>query len=206
MATPAYLAYPPAFFYPRILVGPGCFLTQRFAVDYNIRYVINCASKDYTPEWFPRHSPNRFVCLNAIDSPDVNILDWYPAFEEAMQRFLRDGTGNVYVHCQAGMNRSGFLALAYVCDHYHLPMNAVVAGTRHQRPVLFQNQVFMNQVEEFINNGRISREKNTRLDVDRVNDGNLGLFTPGDHQGSEGNQDNAGEPESGAGHVLPADF
>jgi hypothetical protein len=206
MGTPTYLAYPPAFFYPKILVGPGCFLTQRFASDYDIAYVINCASINYTPAWFINRSPERFVCLNAIDSPDVNIMDWYPAFEEAIQRFLREGKGTVYVHCQAGMNRSGFLALAYVCDHYQLPMNSVISGTRRQRPVLFQNKVFMNQVEEFIKNGRIPREKNTRLDVDRVNDRNLGLFASGDYQEPAGNQDDARELEGGTGRILPADF
>ena len=203
---PEYLAYPSAWFYPRILVGPGAFLTQRYAAEQNIRFVINCASDGDSPDWFQDRFADRYVCLNAIDSPNVNILDWYPAFEAAMQRFLRAGEGTVYVHCQAGMNRSGSLALAYVCRHFQLPLEGVVAAVRSQRPVLLQNLVFMNQVQEFINNGRVSRSENTRLDVDRVHDRDSGLSSPGDREGTAGDKDNAGEPEGGAGTTLPGDL
>jgi hypothetical protein len=187
-------------------VGPGSFLTQRFAAEHGITHVINCADDAQTPEWFSDRFSHRYICLDAIDSVYVNILDWYPKFEAAMQRFLREGTGTVYVHCQAGMNRSGFLALAYVCRHYQLPLESVFTAARSQRPVLFQNPVFMNQVKEFINNGRLPRSENTRLDVDRVDHGDSGLFTPGHHQGASGDQDNAGESPAGEGHVVSEDL
>jgi len=195
---PDHLRCPAAWFYSRILVGPGAFLTQRFAAENNITHVINCASDDACPEWFPDRRPEKYVCLDAIDSVNVNILDWYPKFEAKLREFLREGTGVVYVHCHAGMNRSGSLALAYVCKNFHLPLDEVVIATHRQRPVLFQNIVFMNQVKEFIN-GCVSRSENTRLDVDRVHDGNSGLFTPDDRSGLEGLIVNASESEGGVG-------
>jgi hypothetical protein len=164
----------------------------------NITHVINCASDDACPEWFPDRRPEKYVCLDAIDSVYANILDWYPRFESTLRTFLREGTGVVYVHCHAGMNRSGSLALAYVCKNFHLPLNEVVTATQRQRPVLFQNTVFMNQVKEFIN-GCVSRSKDTRLDVDRVHDGDSGLFTPDDRPGLEGLLVDAGKPEDGVG-------
>jgi hypothetical protein len=206
MFAPAYLLTPPAWFYPRILVGAGSFLTQRFAAEHGITHVINCADDSQTPEWFSDGFPHRYVCLDAIDSVYVNILDWYPKFEASLQHFLREGTGTVYVHCQAGMNRSGCLALAYVCRHYNLPLESVVTAARSQRPVLFQNPVFMNQVKEFINNGRLPRSENTRLDVDRIDDRDSGLFTPGHHQGPSGDQHDAGQSSSGTGHAVPEDL
>lgn len=151
---PPYLREPPAFFHPRILVGAGCFLSVPFAKQYGITHVINCASDYDSPEWWRFLYPAKYTCLNAIDSPAVNILDWYPSFEAAMQQYLREGDGVVYVHCQAGMNRSGSLALAYVAKNFDMNLAMVVSGTRKQRPCLFQNPVFMDQVREFIN-GRV---------------------------------------------------
>lgn len=197
-AIPDYLRYPPAWFYPRILVGPGAFLTQRFVAERNITHVINCAMEGDCPEWFPSRFRKNYECLHAIDSQYVNILDWYPKFEETLHRFLRLGSGVVYVHCQAGMNRSGSLALAYVCKNFCLPLDEVITATRRQRPMLFQNPVFMNQVKDFIN-GCISRSENTRLDVDRVHDRNSGLFTPDDRPGLERLIVHAGEPTDGIG-------
>jgi protein-tyrosine phosphatase len=202
---PDYLRYPAAWFYPRILVGPGAFLTQRFTAEMNITHVINCASDGDCPDWFPDRHPDRYLCLDGIDSIYVNILDWYPKFEAKLHEFLRAGSGVVYVHCQAGMNRSGSLALAYVCKNFHLPLEEVVVATRRQRPVLFQNPVFMNQVREFIN-GCLQSQKNTRLDVDRVHDGDSGLFTPDDRPGLEGLIVDAGKPEGGTGPIAVDDF
>jgi protein-tyrosine phosphatase len=202
---PDYLRYPAAWFYPRILVGPGYFLTQRFVAEQNITHVINCASDEACPEWFSDRYPERYVCMDAIDNIYVNILDWYPKFEAKLHEFLRAGTGVVYVHCHAGMNRSGSLALAYVCKNFHLPLEEVVTATRRQRPVLFQNAVFMNQVKEFIN-GCISRAKDTRLDVDRVHDGDSGLFTPDDRPGLEGLVVDARESEDRTGGLAIDDF
>ena len=191
-----YMRQPPAWFHTRILVGPGAYLTPRFASEHGITHVVNCAMEYDSPEWFRLRAPGSYSCLNAIDRLDVNILDWYPQFEEVMFRFLREGTGVVYVHCQAGMNRSGSLALAYVCKRFHMPLEYTVAAVRKQRPVLLQNPVFMNQVRNFIN-GRLSSEKNTRLDVDRVHDRNAGLFTPDNRAGAKGVEDDASESEDG---------
>jgi len=202
---PDYLRYPAAWFYPRILVGPGAFLTQRFVAEMNITHVINCASDGDCPEWFPDRYPEKYLCLDAIDSPFVNILDWYPKFEAKLHEFLRVGSGVVYVHCQAGMNRSGSLAMAYVCKNFHLPFEEVLVAVKKQRPVLLQNLVFMNQVREFIN-GYISRSKDTRLDVDRVHDRDSGLFTPDHRSGLEGLIVHAGQPEDGAGTITLHDL
>jgi hypothetical protein len=195
---PDYLRYPPAWFHTRILVGPGHFLTQRFAAEHNITHVINCAMDGDCPDWFPDRFPERYACIQAIDSIYANILDWYPMFEAILYRFLRQGTGVVYVHCQAGMNRSASLALAYVCKNFHLPLPEVVSAVRKQRPVVLQNPVFMNQVQEFIN-GCLSGAKDTRLDVDRVHDRDSGLFTPEHHPGLEGLVVHTGESEGGTG-------
>lgn len=156
LSLPDHIRQPPAYFHTRILVGPGSILTPRFATSRGITHVINCAYEDDSPEWFRRQYPDRYVCLNAPDSPHHVILDWFPTFEATMHTFLREGTGTVYVHCLAGINRSASLALTYVCKNFHMPMDQMVAIAKRQRPCMFQNAIYMNQVRDFIN-GCLSR-------------------------------------------------
>lgn len=180
-----YNKFPAAWFHSRIIVGPGSFLTNEFAVKNRITHVINCAFEHDSPKWFRERFPERYACMNAYDNNQVNILYWYPKFESAMKKFLRDENAeNIYVHCQAGMNRSGFLALAYVCAHFNLPLETVVASTKLQRPILFQNVVFMNQVKNFIN-GHLQSSKNTRHLILNVDNGHIGFSTSRDSPQSQ---------------------
>ena len=141
---------PIACVYPRIYVGAGCQLTPEMANHNNITHVINCASLEHTPNWFLIQHPNRLVILNAIDSLDVQILDWYPAFERELQCFLRDPScKNVYVHCECGINRSMFLSLAFVVDHFNIPFEIEAHSILFQRPCALTNTSFWAQVYEF---------------------------------------------------------
>lgn len=194
-AHASYLHEPAAYFSSRILVGHGSKLTPWFAVQHRITHVINCADDAQTPEWFKRSHADKYFCVNAIDSPHHNILDWYPVFESVLLQFLRQGEGVVYVHCQAGMNRSAFLALTYVAKNYGFPLDAAIRTTQSQRRCMYQNPVFMNQVRQFIN-GRVQSAQGSGVDEQQSScDGNVGLLTPDDCQGLEGDQDDAGVVE-----------
>ena len=193
-AKPDYMRQPPAYFHSRILVGAGDMLRPQFVARHNITHVINCAFDYDSPPWWRRGFPSRYVELNAIDSLTTNILYWYPRFEEALQRFLREGDGVVYVHCQAGMNRSGFLALAYCCKNFNNDIEQLVASVKRQRPVILQNQVFMTQVKEFVN-GRVQGSK---AEGDKLGSGNnrdTRFLTPRSRSDSMGVEVHAGEFE-----------
>ena len=157
-----YAQQPPAWFHTRILVGPGEFLRPAFVDQHKITHVINCAFDDDSPTWFRRLHPAKYACMGASDSLEHNILSWFPAFEQVMKLFLRDGNGTVYVHCQAGINRSAFLSLLYVVKNFHIELNALIESTKRQRSCMFTNPAFRTQVEEFIN-GRLSSEKNSGI-------------------------------------------
>ncbi len=169
-----YLRQPPAWFHTRILVGAGTFLRPAFVQQHRITHVINCAFPGDSPEWFREIFPDRYVCLQAIDSPNQNILEWYPKFEETMQRFLREGNDTVYVHCQAGINRSAFLALLYVSKNFHMSLDPLILATKRQRPCMFSNTTFRKQAEEFIN-GCLSREKDEGISILSIDRGDPGL-------------------------------
>lgn len=176
---PEYLRQPPAYFHTRILVGPGAFLTPRFVYERGISHVINCAYPEDSPDWFRTKYPDTYIGLNAPDSPDANILDWYPTFERALFSALRSpGGGTVYVHCQAGINRSGFLALAYVCSRFHMDGETMLEAFRRQRPCLFQNSVYRGQVLTFLN-GRVPCSEDSGGSFGGSNDRNLRLGASG---------------------------
>jgi len=209
-STPTYLRDPPAFFHPRILVGPGAFLTSYFAQKYDITHVINCAFDEDSPSWWRNHDPSKYKVLNAIDSLQTNILDWYSEFESTMKDFLREGTGVVFVHCQAGMNRSGSLALAYTCKNLAMEFEPLVASVKRQRPCILQNPVFMNQVKEFIN-GRVQDSENKGPQLVQHYDRYARFFTPGNRPNTQGLQDQTGDPStrigrSSGGNITPLCF
>lgn len=189
--SPQFMKDPPAFFHPRILVGPGCFLTPYFVQKYDITHVLNVAHDEFSPEWWRTLHPTKYKVIEAIDAANVNILFWYPEFEKTLQEFLREGEGVVYVHCQAGMNRSGSLALAYTCKNLGMELDVLVDSVRKQRPCILQNLVFMNQVEEFIN-GRVQNSQNQGTQFLSYHDRYAGFFAPRDCTESKGDEDQTG--------------
>ena len=178
MLRPRYMCERPAWFYPRILVGAGEMLTPSFLHTYKITHVINCAFPDHSPAWFQNAHPDRYICLNAIDSQDANILKWYPLFEDALSAFLRESNGTVFVHCQCGINRSAFLALTYIVEKYGLPYEKTLLGLKRQRPCMFTNSVFRKQTEEFTN-GRVQNPQDEGSSGHWVVNGNAGLGSSG---------------------------
>jgi len=144
-----YLKDPPAQIHPHILFGPGAYLTPEFVDKYKIKSVINCASEEHSPTWFKSGFPENYVCLEAIDSLDVQILSWYPRFSESMNKFLLQGT--VYVHCQGGINRSGFLSLAYLCLEKKYNVKSLEMSIVRQRPCALTNKAFRKQIYEKVN-------------------------------------------------------
>ena len=177
--VPDYLRQPPAYFHTRILVGPGAYLTPKFVYERGISHVINCAFPEDSPAWFRTKFPKLYTCLSAPDTLTHWILDWYPAFEQAMFSYLRSpGAGVVYVHCQAGMNRSAFLALTYVCDRFHMDGETMLEAFKRQRPCMFQNSVYRRQVLNFLN-GRVPGSEDSGRSLGESSDRDTGLGTQG---------------------------
>jgi protein-tyrosine phosphatase len=67
-----------------------------------------------------------------------------------MDRFLRDPScRNVYVHCQAGMNRSATLVIAYIVRRFRAPLHGVVEHVARQRPCILTNMHFQDYLCKF---------------------------------------------------------
>jgi len=142
-----------AFFHPCILVGAGEFLTPEFIKKDNITHVINCSFDEYSPSWYREQYPFNYVCIEAYDGENVNILDWYPKFRYFLNKYLSEPLSEVvYVHCQLGINRSGFLALTYVCKELGFDIEKMEESVMSQRPCILQNNEFRKQIYEFLAN------------------------------------------------------
>jgi len=138
---------PPAYIHPRILFGSGMSLTTDFVEKHSITHVVNCAFDQDCPRWFSANYPKNYRCLNAVDSLDVNILDWYNSFETTITAFLRDeDCKNIYVHCQCGINRSGFLCLNFMVKRLNVELNDAINCILKQRPCALTNSSFRNQI------------------------------------------------------------
>jgi Dual specificity phosphatase, catalytic domain len=142
---------PVAFVFPRILLGPGCYLNPIFINVYNITHIINCAEDSACPQWAKRWVGKNYKCMNAIDHPDYPILEnHFSQFESAMDTFLRDlNCKNIYIHCQAGMNRSACLILAYVTKRFRVDLFKLIEKVVKQRPCILTNPGFQKQLLEF---------------------------------------------------------
>jgi hypothetical protein len=142
---------PPAKVHPKIMFGPGFYLCDSFIEKHNITHIINCADESAVPTTVKTKFLEKYKCLNAIDSFSVNITDWYPEFEKIMNSFLRDNSSKViYVNCQMGINRSGFLTTLYACIKFKYSYEAVTKAILLQRPCALMNPIFHQQVKAYI--------------------------------------------------------
>jgi len=144
---------PPAKIHPRILFGPGIYLSPGFARMHNITHVINCAFDKDSPSWFREKYPQNYICLEAIDSLSEDIMKWYPLFEETINKYLEEPfSRTIYIHCQCGINRSGFMALLFACKKFGFPFETLRRIILKQRPCALSNKSFEKQVALILHN------------------------------------------------------
>ena len=142
----------PAYIHPRMLCCSSIELDEEFVRKHNITHVINCAFDEDSPKWFRQTYPNNYKSIEAVDDTDRDIMEWYPTFEKTMQLFLASpNSKTIYVHCQCGINRSGFLCLMYACKKLRYEYNEVVKSILTQRPCALTNPAFRQQVQREYN-------------------------------------------------------
>ena len=74
-------------------------------------------------------------------------MKWYPLFEETINKYLEQpASQTIYIHCQCGINRSGFMALLFACKKFGFPFETVRHVILKQRPCALTNQTFETQV------------------------------------------------------------
>ena len=142
---------PPAVFHPKILLGPGAFLTNpKFVSSRNITHVVNVGEVDSCPRWVQKALGPRYTHIPCQDTATEQIFTKYPVFERTMNEYLaQKGCRCVYVHCQAGMNRSATLLVGYMVKEFKIPLPTVVLHGIRQRPCMLMNPFFNRQLLDF---------------------------------------------------------
>jgi protein-tyrosine phosphatase len=152
-ASKGWRADPVAAVHPMIVFGAGEHLTPAFARKHNITHVVNCAFDEDSPAWFRTAHPRAYACMDAVDSLNADITKWFPKFEAAMDAFLMNrASRTVFVHCQCGINRSGFLTLMYACKKFGYTFDGAVRCILKQRPCALTNPAYMRQARAFVKN------------------------------------------------------
>ena len=147
---------PPAKIHTNLMFGPGMYLTPGFVRTNNITHVVNCAFDKDSPLWFRQKFPNNYACIEAIDSTEEDILKWYPKFEKIVNSFLRSNDcKNIYIHCQCGINRSGFLGLLFMCKKFGHSVDIAKASILKQRPCALTNSTYNRQVKSHLEHNGI---------------------------------------------------
>jgi len=145
-----YIHDPVAKVFDRILLGAGFYLLPNFVNGHQITHVINCADDSACPAGLRIYLKKNYTCLNAMDDATNIIEKHYPAFEAAMDAYLRDPVcKNVYVHCQAGMNRSATLVIAYVFKRFRVEFMYLINHVARQRPCVMTNPHFQDYLVKF---------------------------------------------------------
>jgi protein-tyrosine phosphatase len=93
---------------------------------------------------FKEKYPENYCCINAIDSYSVKILSWYSRFKVMLDIYMEEGM--TYVHCQAGINRSGFLVMAYLVFEKNFDAQSLEKMIIKKRPCALTNVSFRNEI------------------------------------------------------------
>ena len=116
-----------------------------------ITHAVNCAEDWVSNKWYLEECPEQYACIGALDHKTEDITKWYPEFQSVMNKFLVNPNCNsIYVHCECGINRSGFLLLMYLCIKFGMSPEVVATNILKQRPCALTNPSFRVQAIDYI--------------------------------------------------------
>ncbi|KAH8244080.1 hypothetical protein KR038_000441 [Drosophila bunnanda] len=165
---------------------------------YNIKYVLNV-----TPDL-----PNEFEKLGIIKYLQIPITDHYSQdlamhFPDAIQFIeeARSANSAVLVHCLAGVSRSVTVTLAYLMHTRGLSLNDAFMMVRDRKPDVSPNFHFMQQLQSFESQLRLSPGDGQAMDESGVL---MGTSVVGPGLGLGMGLGSSASPASSAANVLTA--
>lgn len=121
-----------------------------------VTHVVNCAAGDMTADY----SSTDVQCLEikALDNFDYNMKQHFEEAYEFIENARREG-GKVMVHCMAGVNRSGFITVAYVMKHLKLDLLSAIDYCVLRRGFFLSNHTFQRQLVVFAREEHLLTDK-----------------------------------------------
>ncbi|KAJ8397111.1 hypothetical protein AAFF_G00009650 [Aldrovandia affinis] len=90
----------------------------------------------------------QYKCIPVEDNHKADISSW---FAEAIEYIdsVKDSSGRVLVHCQAGISRSATICLAYLMKRKRVRLEEAFEFVKQRRSVISPNFSFMGQLLQF---------------------------------------------------------
>ncbi|XP_028319329.1 dual specificity protein phosphatase 4 [Gouania willdenowi] len=90
----------------------------------------------------------QYKCIPVEDNHKEDISCWFLEAIEFIDS-VRDSTGRVLVHCQAGISRSATICLAYLMKRKRVRLDEAFEFVRRRRSIISPNFSFMGQLLQF---------------------------------------------------------
>jgi hypothetical protein len=125
------------------LIEPGFYMGGCGArVPADVHAVLNLSTKADT------YSAEVFRWEPIVDGEPVPALDWLRSQVKFIDQQRKEGRA-VFVHCDAGVSRSGLVSAAYFMWRDHLMRADALAFLRRRRPEVKPNPGFMDLLAEW---------------------------------------------------------
>lgn len=119
----------------------------------------------YSGQWVSTYPPGAQVIINLCDRPDTSpaevlhhkaILDagpppslqWLKEVVDLIASHRKEGK-TVYIHCAAGVSRSGLVTTAYLMQKYHWNRDHALRYARSRRPQINPRPAFLKLLKEW---------------------------------------------------------
>lgn len=130
---------------PHLLLGDKRCANDLATIEaFGVTHILNCAGRYAHTE----HASTRkgYLQISADDEEGYPILKRHLEEARAFIKRARDEGGRCLIHCQAGINRSGCLAVADLMLTEQLPVMEAVARAKNARGILLSNHSFQAQL------------------------------------------------------------
>jgi len=84
---------------------------------------------------------------------------------EAAYQFIKASKGPVYLHCHAGISRSGTVAIYYWARSRNVPLKEAIRAIAGKRGQVWPNKGFLCQLEDALDEFRCSSERDHGINV-----------------------------------------
>ncbi|XP_029025509.1 dual specificity protein phosphatase 4 [Betta splendens] len=143
--TPHHDQGGPVEILPFLYLGSALHASKKEVLDaIGISALLNVSSD--CPNHF--EGDYQYKCIPVEDNHKEDISSWFLEAIEFIDS-VRDSSGRVLVHCQAGISRSATICLAYLMKRKRVRLDEAFEFVRRRRSIISPNFSFMGQLLQF---------------------------------------------------------
>ncbi|XP_076020192.1 dual specificity protein phosphatase 4 [Genypterus blacodes] len=143
--TPHHDQGGPVEILPFLYLGSALHASKKEVLDaIGISALLNVSSD--CPNHF--EGAYQYKCIPVEDNHKEDISSWFAEAIEFIDS-IRDSSGRVLVHCQAGISRSATICLAYLMKRKRVRLDEAFEFVRRRRSIISPNFSFMGQLLQF---------------------------------------------------------